>query len=263
MFYKFIKSNFEANGCNGILIKLSILSYLWTILGIVDPWYGQASHYWSLNSVQEGRVKDLKGGKLSEVYSMETVDGYSKKGLRITNKAGSGIKLGNIKDACLNDPNSCNEGFTITFWIKLRTIKYSKSYHTIIQTSRRHFSVGTALLLKERDLNFFVNSLNRTRKLTVLWNVSDWTHISLVWNKTSNRSDMYFNCTRLIGEKRSEPIHDLAHAVPVSGKLTVGADHMLLHNTPDMMIDEIAIWHKPLSLKELSSMYLAKAGTLV
>lgn len=229
--------------------------------GISDPWYSNASHYWSLNTVQEGRVKDIKGDRLSEVYSVKLVDGYSKKGLQITNKAGSGIKLMNVKDTCLGNPDICDEGFTIAFWVKLKTLTYSNIHHTVIQTSRRSFSVGTALLFKNKVLSFYVNSPKITRQLNVRWNTFEWTHISLVWNKTAGQSNMYFNSTPLLNATSLQSTSPFGPAVPTSGKLTVGADHMLMHNTPDMMIDEIAIWYRPLLLEEISSIYLAKAGT--
>ena len=206
-------------------------------------------------------MRDLKGEKWSEVYAVESVEGYSKKGLRIMDKAGSGVVLGDFEETCLSYPDLCDDGFTITFWIKLGKIAYSNDYNTIIQITRREVSVGTALLIQGRTLNFYVNSPKRTRKLSVLWDASFWTHVSLVWNKTVSRSNMYLNGTHLVSATRSEFTDRFAVDVPPINRLTVGANYLLMHNT-DMVIDEVAIWYRPLSIEELSLLYAAKTGML-
>lgn len=227
-----------------------------------DPWYGSTDHYWSFNKMSISKhVNDITGYKKARVYGgADIVPGASKNALQLDGLISTGVNLGNFSNTCLSEPFNCKTGFTILLWIKINTSRPAgdNSYQVIFQVSRILKSVGTTFYAKKNVLGFSVNDKNFTRTIEIAWKRTDWTHLSLIWNKVQDSVHIFLNCAGLEAI-RNEKKRNIFYKIPSQNQMWLGSDYQMMKNCK-MVIDELAIWYDVLSVKELCYSKSAKEG---
>lgn len=240
------------------------VSVFCTVLSLPTPeWYCGSVSYWPFESLSDRVIRDWTGnnnGKINGTFRL--VNGIVGSAIELTGKY-SWIDFGLLPGTCLNQPESCSEGFTISFWLKLPTFVGNK---IIVQLGQHRHSKGFTVWTrrkKEKKINFSVNGKNRRFESTLTWPTLDWTHVSLVWRKQEQILGIYFNCSEVHRVNQSSPPKDSKSAVTLDKvSLMVGASHG--HNkNAHMLMDEFAIWNRTLTKEELCAVVNNKTGELI
>ena len=184
---------------------------------------------------------------------------YSKNGLKLDGFIGSWADLGNISHHCISNPDVCDTGFTVTFWLRLDDV--TRQPQVVLQIASALHAVDTTICIRNHNLGFYVNSPIERRHLAIEWPYSKWNFVALTWNKSENSIDVLLNATTVPFVKNTvAKIYTLA-SVPPSHTLILGANNARLWSTR-MIIDELALWDGVLQKDDLVYIMAAKAGKI-
>ena len=189
------------------------------------------------------RVNNLKDGSVNNYVTL----GYP-----------SGLKFGDTKD------------FTVSFWVKLNSqaddqaFISNKDWNSSNNRGWGIFSQGGGVI---RNQFSGPSSADKySQKPTLGLNDGQWHQVTVIADRTAGKSDTYldgsFNHTAAFTTKGSFDTDDLGFAINIgqdgTGKYTDGGSAEI-----DAVIDELAIWSRPLGGVEVAGLYakaLAGAG---
>ncbi|XP_068752195.1 uncharacterized protein [Montipora capricornis] len=214
-----------------------------------DPWYKQASYYWPFNSLRDPGIVDQRG--------TSSVPGHSKNGLKLDEFFGSWADLGNFSYHCISNPDSCDTGFTVTFWLRLDDVK--KDQRVVLQIASALQAVGTTIQIRGHVLHFYVNSPAIRRHVAVNWPNLKWSFVALIWRKNKNKIEVLLNATTVSYESNSTSQDYELASVPPSHTLIIGAHNARLQSTR-MIIDELALWNGDLQKDDINYLMESKAA---
>lgn len=205
-------------------------------------------------------IDDITGYKKGRVYGgADLVPGVSKNALQLDGLVSTGVNLGNFSFSCLSEPSTCKTGFTITLWIKLNTsIIDDTSYRIIFQVSRFLQTIGTTLYAKKNKLGLAVNDQNTSRTIEIAWKRTNWTHVSLVWNKIKDDINIFLDCTENKIVKKDK-VSNVYGMIPPQNQMWLGSNYAMMSNCK-IVIDELAVWYQVLNDQEICYTKSAKQG---
>lgn len=208
-------------------------------------------------------ILDVTGYRKSRVYGgADIIQGVSKNALQLDGLLSTGANLGNFSKTCLSEPLSCKNGFSVAFWMKIdtRNIK-DDSYQVVFQVSRMQQSIGTTFYAKRGILGLSVNDRNFSRTVEINWNITEWTHLTLIWNRAQDSVNIFMNCA---GNNviRNEKAKNMFYMVPPQHQMWLGSNYALMKNCK-LAIDELAIWYVVLSVQEICYIHKVKAGMVL
>lgn len=216
-----------------------------------DPWYEKASYYWLFNTLTDPGIVDQRG--------TTSVGAYSKNGLQLDGLLGSWADLGDFSYHCISNPDACEAGFTMTFWLRVND-RQDKRF--VMQIASATLAVGTTVEIDKDVIGVFVNSPAVQRNVEVKWPYSSWNFVALTWNKTENKVGVLLNCSSVPYEKDTVNHSYLLAPVPPYHTLMLGANNARLRSIK-MTIDELAVWNGVLSKKDVCYIMESKAGKML
>lgn len=190
-----------------------------------------------------GAVGTLRGPRLGAVF---------------TSGGAASLKLGEVSGICFTDPMSCRSGFTVSLWLKRKTLYSNKvtQRQVILSIGDKFNGLFTFKLLQKSgkmEEHLAVWVLASSRKCVRIFSVprNMWSQFVFVWNATDVnifrngvKVDKYLNggyCTNQTDEEvfQSEPV------VTLRG---------------DAEFDDLKIWNRALAPSEISEMFACIRG---
>lgn len=244
--------------------EMKILSSLKLLLSLFSlkatEWYRTTVNYWPFEDISNQTAIDYTGSNHGRITgSFSSVSGIVGSALALSGNK-SWVDFGVLRSSCLNKPSTCQSGFTIAFWLKFPDFKGNK---IILQLGEHRYSRGFTVFTRKiirKNIGFSVNTRLRKFKYMQEWNNSDWNHIALKWDNRTSSLKIYVNCSLAQVVNNSEP------AEPVqddrASRLILGASHATKKNIK-LMVDEFAIWDRPLSDNILCKVFRVHSGRWV
>lgn len=205
-------------------------------------------------------IDDITGYKKGRVYGgADLVPGISKNALQLDGLVSTGVNMGNFSFSCLSEPSTCQTGFTITLWIKMNTSLIDDSdYRVIFQVSRVLQTTGTTLYAKKNILGFAVNDQNTSRTIEIAWKRTNWTHVSLLWNRIKDDINIFIDCKENTAIKKDKAKNFLG-MIPPQSQMWLGSNYAMMRNCK-MAIDEMALWYQVMNDEEICYTKSVKQG---
>ena len=213
--------------------------------------------YWPFEHVSNRTAADYTGSNDGKVGgSFYSVSGIVGSALALSGN-NSWVDFGVLPSSCLNRPSTCDSGFTIAFWLKIPDFQ---SNRIILQLGEhrnsRGFTVWTRKSTK-KNIGFTVNTRLRKYRWLQEWDSGDWNHIALKWDNKTTSLRIYVNCTIAQVNNKSEDAEPVAD--DKASRLILGASHALKKNIK-LMVDEFAIWDRPLPDDTLCEVFRIRSG---
>lgn len=236
----------------------SSLKLLFSLFSLkATEWYKSAVNYWAFEDVSNRTVTDYTGSNDGRISgNFHTVSGIVGSALSLSGN-NSWVDFGVLPSSCLNKPTSCRTGFTIAFWLKIPDFQSNK---IILQLGEHRYSRGFTVWTRKsakKKIGFSVNTRLRKYNWLLEWNSGDWNHVVLKWDNKTASLKVYVNCTMVQVVNKSEeaePVEDSKVS-----RLILGASHAMKKNIK-LMVDEFAIWDRPLSDNTLCLLYSIHSG---
>ena len=135
-----------------------------------------------------------------------------------------------------------SDSFTLSFWIK----SGSSSQNDLAVVSDEPWYEGDSEPFKDDDSLW---QWNPSRNASL--DSSDWNMVTMIYSKGTQSVDLYLN-----GESLGSSSTDAIDSKRLGRYIFIGCDSdgNFSHQTP-MVIDDLAIWDRPLSRKEIMAMY--------
>lgn len=186
-----------------------------------------------------GAVGTLRGPRLGAVY---------------TSGDTAVIELGEVNGICFTEPMSCRSGFTVSLWLKHKTL-----YSNKVTEKQEILFIGDNFKLLQKsgktEEHLAVRVLASSRKCIRIFSVprNMWSQFVFVWNaidvnifRNGVKVDKFLNggfCTNQTDEKvfQSEPV------VTLRG---------------DAEFDDLQIWNRALAPSEISEMFTCIRGNI-
>lgn len=190
-----------------------------------------------------GAVGTLRGPRLGAVY---------------TSGDAAVIELGEVNGICFTDPMSCRSGFTVSLWLKHKTLYSNKvtQRQVILSIEDRFNDLVTFKLLQKSgktEEHLAVRVLASSRKCVRIFSVprNMWSQFIFVWNatdvnifKNGVKVDKYLDggyCTN----QTVEEVFQSEQVVTLRG---------------DAEFDDLQIWNRALAPSEISEMFTCIRG---
>ena len=187
-----------------------------------------------------------------------SVRAYNKNGLRLDGLLGSWADLGDFSYHCISNPDACQAGFTMTFWLRVNDRQDERFVMQIASDTR---AVGTTVEIDNTLLGVFVNSPAVQRNVEIKWPYSSWNFVAITWNKTEGKVGVLLNCSSVSYQKDTVDRDYRLAPVPPYHTLMLGANNARLRSIK-MTIDELAVWDGVLSRKDICYIMESKAGKM-
>ena len=171
---------------------------------------------------------------------------------------GSWVDLGNFSYHCISNPDACETGFTVTFWLRVNDVQSDRVF---LQTATALLSVGTVIKLNGDVLGVFVNSPAVQRRVEVKWPYSRWVFTSLIWNRLENNITVLLNGSSVPYVTNTvEHSYRLAPVLPFH-TLILGSSNARTVSMK-MTVDELAVWSVVLTKEDVRYIMGSKAGKM-
>lgn len=209
--------------------------------------------------VENNTVLDFKSKRTSSIIgSHHVVRGPKESALELS-KHFSYVKLGDFSDTCLPNPEDCQQGFTICFWINLRKVLHDG---VILQLglSRKSQGITVSTILKDNKalLAFYVNTPTIIHHLKMELSSDIWYHLGIVWNVTAKQKlSVFVNCSMM--SNRGEKVNGIERRKGAGGMLMLGANHAGMKATP-IAVDDLAIWFKSIDQERMCQVMNEEKG---
>ena len=164
------------------------------------------------------------------------------------------IELGEVNSICFSEPTSCSSGFTVSLWLKRKTLyldKVTQKQVILAINGRLTFKLYQKFGQTEEHLAVRISALSRkcVRIFSVPRNL--WSQFVFVWNTTD--VNVFRSGVKVIefldgGSCTSEPDE---------GALQFEPDASL---KGDAEFDDLQIWNRPLTPNEISEMFSCIRG---
>ncbi|EDV26681.1 Zinc metalloproteinase nas-13 [Trichoplax sp. H2] len=236
------------------------LSYLDKVtLNLLYGCYDKTPHYWPMDEIDTTNdlvvgTTDVTGPTFSSDPQFLTgLDGgYHLNALRIRSEDGY-ANLGSHPNKCLVDPERCNNGFTLLFWLKIED-RHLYKQHIISSLDRssedRGFEIQfDSLPLIGRFLEIHVQQEDQHDILPIFNDYKYWNHIAVTWS-TTNGIKSYVN-----GTVNNIP----AIQIPNGMSIDDNKPSLIIGKSPDLngsddadfLIDDVVFWEKEISVAEI------------
>ena len=238
--------------------NLSSLKLLLSLFSLkATEWYRTTVNYWPFEDISNQSAIDYTGFNHGRIIGRFTsVSGIVGSALALSGDK-SWVDFGVLRSSCLNNPSTCQSGFTIAFWLKIPSFQGNK---IILQLGEHRFSRGFTVWTRQsmrKDIGFSVNTRRRKFISMQQWSSTDWNHIALKWDNRTSSLKIYVNCSLAQVVNNSEPA--VAIQDNRASRLILGASHATKKNMK-LMVDEFAIWDRPLSDDILCSVFRVHSG---
>lgn len=152
---------------------------------------------------------------------------------------------------CVRDPEVCQHGLTIAFWLKLESWN-GNDFQVIFTTTSWtktlpgiHFGKG-----EDEHLHFWLRlssgpTFEAQFSHDVAW--QQWAHIGITWNKSDGALSVYINGSALsidVTRGRAQPIY------PIRAEFSIGSSM-----GPAFLLDEFQLFYSVLSEDEIYAIY--------
>lgn len=164
--------------------------------------------------------------------------------------------MGNFSYHCISNPDACEIGFTVTFWLR---VNEPQNKRVVLQIASAMLAVGTTVEINGDVLSVHVNSPVQQRNVEVRWPYSSWVFVALSWNNTENKINVLLNCSIVPYVKNTVEDSLTLAPVPPYHTLILGANNARLRSTR-MIIDELTLWNGVLSKEDIRYIMESKAG---
>lgn len=238
-----------------IVSSLKLLFSLFTLKA--TEWYRNTVNYWPFEDVSNRTATDFTGSNDGRIGgSFSTISGIVGSALELSGN-NSWVDFGVLPSSCLNRPETCRSGFTISFWLKIPDFKGNK---VLLQLGQHRFSRGFTLWTRrsqKKNVGFSINTKNRKYYWMQEWKSDDWNHIALKWDNNTSSLRIYFNCTvvKVVNKsQKATPLED-----DKASRLILGASHAKKKNMK-LMVDEFAIWNRTLPDDILCKVFRIRSG---
>ena len=164
------------------------------------------------------------------------------------------IELGEVNSICFTEPASCSSGFTISLWLKRKTLyvdKVTQRQVILIIKGRLTFKLYQKSGQTEEHLAVWISALSRkcVRIFSVPRNL--WSQFVFVWNTTD--VNVFRSGVKVVefldgGSCTNEPdegAFQLAPVVSLKG---------------DAEFDDLQIWNRPLTPNDIGEMFSCIRG---
>jgi hypothetical protein len=235
-------------------------------IGAHIPWFHDADNYWDFDAAANDIVEDLKGDRHSRIIGNYNIfpgpKGKALELLEVNNLLKSYVILGDFSDTCLPDPERCQSGFTISFWVNLKKVLHDGVLLQLGSSrKRRGVTINTHHKEGKIFLIFYGNTRERiyTIKAELLSHI--WHHVVLIWDaKAQPKMSLFVNCTS--GDNFKATIKERKDERGKGKKLILGANHAGKKAIP-IAVDDFAIWFKSLKQERLCEIINQERGMLV
>ena len=239
----------SSNEVTVILIKLTFLSL---IMFFYET--GHSTSYWPLdNHLNLVNLRRDMWGKF--VGDVGTTHG-PRLGAVYTHGDVAVIKLGEVDDVCFTEPMSCNNGFTVSLWLKQRRAHYIKPEQLLVAIGdykNGSYTLKVFIKSKRPEEHLGVRVSASSRKCVKIFLVprSVWSLFTFVWNTTD--VNVYRN-----GLKVNEFLVEYCVDEQSQGAL----QHPTITLKGDAMFDDLQIWSRALSANEIGEMFACVRGNI-
>ena len=213
--------------------------------------FKEAEHFWPLDRIHVNTfVHDLIGFKDGTFTNGKIVKGlgyntFITSASRIRSDKDHVIDLGDFSGSCIGDFTQCQNGITISLWVKFQYVKTGD----VLSTSGRHKGVSIAFSEDTSELTITIFSDNETLKISAKMTKAVWYHVFVAARKGTipwmiiNGAEVFWGTVEAFypaGESNS-------HFV-VGKQQTVGT-------SLTFRINQLVIWTKALSMTEMKRVF--------
>lgn len=201
-------------------------------------------------------IQDAKSDLRGNLHRTTHISGQVDKALQLS---GNGfINLGNFINTCLGKPSVCNDGMTVSFWLKYKLL------------DRRQYFLGTSgsdirqpgfVIYQDMYINgsnYIAVSVRTgeaawTTHVTVPWDT--WTHVLFSWSPRDGLT-VHTNGTVASRSKEFSPTASIQNSHTSFTLGRANNEQMLSRAT----YDELAVWYLVLTDKEAMAIYARTSG---
>lgn len=185
-----------------------------------------------------GTVGTTRGARLGAVY---------------TSGRDAVINLGEVRDVCFTDPLSCVSGFTVSLWLKQRTISVAQEFVSIGDKNKEEEATFSLFQQDGRlEKHFAVRVSASSRRCVYAFSVpqSLWSHYAFVWNTT-----------QLLIFRNSHMVNEFLNSNGSCTKETQKPTKLpVVILKGDAVFDDLKIWNRTLQQNEVAEMYSCVKG---
>lgn len=172
----------------------------------------------------------------------------------LTNGHDAWLKLGHFTNRCLGEPALCEDGLTVSFWIKYHKLNGPLQY--FMGTSGTEEGYRGFLVYQDFRRDTEDHLTIKVENSTLLWERSfyaprdTWVHVMFTWDSTEGLS-IYSNGILAGKDKVGKNTNPLS---PFFTTLTVGRpnDEYVFSNAS---FDEVAVWYRKLHRLEIETIH--------
>ncbi|XP_065069938.1 uncharacterized protein LOC135694960 isoform X2 [Rhopilema esculentum] len=241
-------------------LPIVILIVAWSAL-VEGSVYKNASHYWPLDYISE--MKDLVTHKEATVTGTDGVQLNGKgDGFMEMQVGKAAIRLGEYNHKCMLSLANCDNGLTITFWLRL--LEAPGSSNTVdllsLRSSTGFYVIRVALESTSIShvVTYSATGSQAQYRARVSLALKQWMHSSLIFTKSGDLR-VVINGKKILHSKRKAYVAEKTKMV----NLIIGSWSKLGSSEgPKLQFDEIAVFFQELDVAAIRKIVLKDYGQI-
>nr|XP_058962628.1 uncharacterized protein LOC131789508 isoform X2 [Pocillopora verrucosa] len=216
--------------------------------------YLSAEHYWPMDNITNGILEDVRGAAHTVVHEGKIV---------VVPQLGHALSLDGIDDwvdtggfnaDCVTEPSRCENGFTVTFWLKVQGTGYIFSSGSF--TNKRN-GPGYQLYYHQslKRFKFILETRDKKWTLFIHEEVGLWTHMAFTWRERNGLA--YYEDGNLSSFTDKPEIVSALRQQNYTPVITLArpSSSLSLKKFGKFEISQFAIWQKELSAADIAGVY--------
>ncbi|XP_022796048.1 uncharacterized protein LOC111334546 isoform X2 [Stylophora pistillata] len=239
---------------NRIIFWVLIVAYTSPFPLVWGSPYLSAEHYWPMHNITNGILEDVRGAAHTVVHEGKIVIvpqlGYA---LSLDGKD-DWVDTGGFNADCVTEPSRCENGFTMSFWLKVHGTGYILSSGSF--TNKRN-GPGYQLYYHQslKRFKFLLETRDKKWTLFIHEEVGLWTHMAFTWRERNGLS--YYEDGNLSSFTDKPEIVSALRQQNYTPVITLArpSSSLDLKKFGKFEISQFAIWQKELSAADIAGVY--------